>query len=272
MFFSAKFSSDRLVYDTLLHVGVHVGHSLSCTNIYAAWMILGLRQSIAIIDLNKFLFVFRVSLSFLERCIFRKRSIWFVNQDKTFEKYVRSPAISCGEFSSTIYWIRGLISNFNMALKARRRLLYLSDLVKMRKSMLSYFNFKLWFLTRSVRPGLLFVSNVLKSNFAISEAFSSSIPCIGIVDTNCYSQHITFALPGNDDSISCVVFYNLLISEFILYRKFVKVLVWFVYIRRPTRFVEFFSWALNGLFLRKFVSYSFLFDGSFSFNLYDLVK
>ena len=51
------------------------------------------------------------------------------------------------------------------------------------------------------------------------------IPCMGIVDTNTHAQSCSIAVPGNDDSIECIIFYNELVSEYILFRKFVYVFI-----------------------------------------------
>ena len=74
----------------------------------------------------------------------------------------------------------------------------------------------------------LFVSSVVRSYIACKEAFSLGIPAIGICDTDAHSQIVPLPLPGNDETMICLVFYNELISSYILYYKFRFVLVWFL--------------------------------------------
>jgi ribosomal protein S2 len=52
------------------------------------------------------------------------------------------------------------------------------------------------------------------------EAHKLKIPCLGIVDTDSPLKLVSIAIPGNDESILAVSFYNTLISTFILYKKF----------------------------------------------------
>jgi len=43
---------------------------------------------------------------------------------------------------------------------------------------------------------------------------------MAIVDTNTKSQSINLAIPGNDESLNCVIFYNEVVSNYILLCKF----------------------------------------------------
>jgi len=71
------------------------------------------------------------------------------------------------------------------------------------------------------------------------ETISLGIPCIGIVDSNTYTHVVSIALPGNDDSVECLVFYNEFISKFILLKKFSLILLWFFNIRKHKRLLAF---------------------------------
>jgi hypothetical protein len=87
-----------------------------------------------------------------------------VTQDKTFYRYSRYLAIKCGEFSSTLYWIRGMASNYDVINGSYfiRRPKY----VFMRKDKLYDLNYAEWFLTRLSWPGGVLVSSVFFSGFA----------------------------------------------------------------------------------------------------------
>jgi len=50
------------------------------------------------------------------------------------------------------------------------------------------------------------------------------VPCLGIVDSNTYSHVVNIAIPGNDDSLDCLVFYNEFISKYIMSKKFAYVI------------------------------------------------
>jgi ribosomal protein S2 len=57
------------------------------------------------------------------------------------------------------------------------------------------------------------------------EALSLGIFCLGIVDTNVKSQSVSIAVPGNDESLNSVIFYNNLICNYILLLKFKSVML-----------------------------------------------
>jgi ribosomal protein S2 len=66
----------------------------------------------------------------------------------------------------------------------------------------------------------VFISSVFTSAHPSKECSYASIPCLGIVDTN-ISGHITnMAIPGNDDSLDSMIFYNTHLSQYILEKKF----------------------------------------------------
>lgn len=61
--------------------------------------------------------------------------------------------------------------------------------------------------------------------FVVNEAKHACVPCLGITDTNAHPQMCSVAVPGNDDSLECVLFYNDIVAEHILYRKFVLIYI-----------------------------------------------
>jgi ribosomal protein S2 len=88
-------------------------------------------------------------------------------------------------------------------------------------------------------PGLIFVSSIKTHQIIVTECLVSGFLCLGILDTNTYSHNCILPIPGNDDSLACVSFYNELLSEYILYRKFVFVHLWFVNVRKKNRLIGF---------------------------------
>lgn len=232
----------NLNYNQLLLYGVHVGHSLSNTLLYSAWMVSAFRQSISIINLFKSIVMFRLSFLILTNIIAAYGPVWFINLDKSVDRYVRYAALNCGEFSVTNRWIRGSISNYRIVFNAYRRLMDLPGTVlsSKKKSFNNFFNN--WFLTRYSWPRAVFISSLHTSYFPAKEALSLKIPSISIVDTNSWTQATSIAIPGNDESLGCLVFYNDIMSNFILSRKFNLVSIWFFNIRSISRIVSFTDW------------------------------
>ena len=177
------------------------------------------------------------------------------------DRYVKAAALTCGEFCITNRWIRGSISNYRMVFNAYRRLKALSQLVlSSKKKSFSKF-FENWALSRYTWPRAVFISSLQYSYFSAKEAMSLKIPSIAIVDTNSWTQSTSIPIPGNDESLGCIIYYNDLISNFILSRKFNMVSIWYFNIRSISRVVKFTDWLFktysveNSSLLRNVVLY-----------------
>ena len=91
-------------------VGAHIGHTLKNTLRQASWMIYGYKWDLSIINLAFTVSSIKAGFTLVCGCSSKVRPFWFVTQDKSFYRYSRYLAIKCGEFSSTLYWIRGMAS------------------------------------------------------------------------------------------------------------------------------------------------------------------
>lgn len=234
-----------LNYNQLLMYGVHVGHSLSNTLLYSAWMISAFRKSISIINLFKSLTMFRISFLIISNIIALHNPIWFINLDKSTEHYVKQAALNCGELPITSRWIRGSISNYNTVFNAYKRLMKLSGIILSSKNKRFSSFFNNWYLSRYSWPRIIFISNINTSYYPSIEAMSLKIPSISIVDTDTWTQASSIAIPGNDESLGCLVFYNDIISGFILSRKFNLISLWFFNVRSISRITDFIDWVSN---------------------------
>jgi hypothetical protein len=76
----------------------------------------------------------------------------------------------------------------------------------------------------------------------IKEALRTGIPCITITDTLYTTDYILFPIPGNDQSVSAVDFYNQFIASIILRLKFVNIICWFINVRQNSRLISFNEW------------------------------
>lgn len=257
------YSFSNFYFYSLVSLGVHIGHRYYNSTIYAAWMIYAYRQDICIINLTKFIRYFRVGFTFIDGSLFRYRPVWFVNKDESFDKYVRYAANRCGEFSSSIYWINGLLSNFHVVSLALKKIYGFPGPSRSTRYNYLVSIFKNRISTRLTWPGSVFVSSVLNSYIVVNEATNARFPCLGIVDTNTLSQDCSIVIPGNDDSLDCVFFYNFMVSEYILYRKYFYIFSWFIRIREPKRVLNFDNWIISQLCFSNFsknseISFKFL--------------
>lgn len=117
-----------------------------------------------------------------------------------------------------------MLSNFRVVNKAYKRYSRITKLAYSRKRLFFNINYRNWFLTRFSWPGSVFITSVLSSYYMVNEARYARVPCVGIVDSNAECYGCTIAVPGNDDSLECVYFYNGIISDFIIKKKLIFVI------------------------------------------------
>ncbi len=238
-------STIKLVYWQLLLYGVHVGHSFSNSIIFSAWLTYTYRQNILIINLFKTVLMFKNGYVGLSAACHFSGPIWFINLHRSVELFVNYSAKLCGEFCYTTYWIHGLISNWLTlanTFKKLNRMVTTSH--KGQFSKLELESSPL-IMGRFSWPRATFISSVDTSPHPTKESLYLGIPCLGIVDTNVSGHIANIAIPGNDDALDCVVFYNTHISQYILEKKYGNISGWFTQIRKQKRMITFIDWVFN---------------------------
>lgn len=239
MIFSIRNLLDFTQYTQLVQHGIHIGHSYKNTLNINAWMVYGMRINLIILSLLLFKYHFRAASEIISFTSQFYRPVWFVNLDPFYDKIVKFAAMKCGEFFVSSDWIRGMVSNYRFVTTAFRKLKFYSELVFTRKDSLKEINFKNWAFTRFSWPRTLFVSSVHNSYLAVKESLSLSIPSLGIVDSNAFPQSVAVGIPGNDESIESLMYYNDVACNFVLRKKFKSVMLWFLNVRRTLRLKRF---------------------------------
>lgn len=231
----------KVVFTQVINYGVHLGHSIHSTLNFCSWMIKGQRQGIFLIDLFKFVYMFRAGFFILEKIIRGRGPIWFINLDKLAYLFVKYNAISCGEYWVTDYWIRGMISNYFIIKKSLKKIFNKFTPGLKQKDLLKRTHFVSWGFTRYSWPRAVFISNVLKSYGPCHEAHRLKIPSLGIVDTNTPHSLVGVAIPANDEASSALAFYNSFVSLFVLYTKYAFIHNWYLSSLRES-FFSFQEW------------------------------
>lgn len=173
----------------LFEARVHLGHKTGTWDPHMKPYLFGSRAGIHIIDLDKTLVNLRRALNVAGHVAYRNGIILFVNERSQFERIVQKAARDCGEYFNTQHWIGGTLTNSQMLLGT----LHLPDLI----------------IFLSVQP----------SKTGIKEAIMCNIPSIGVVDSDCNPNLITYPIPGNDDTPTAMSLYCDLFSEVILQAK-----------------------------------------------------
>ena len=181
-FFGVK---DMTTVRELFDARVHLGHKTGTWNPLMKPYLYGSRAGIHIIDLDKTLEHLRLALNVAGHIAYRNGIILFVNERSQFERLVQQAARDCGEYFISGRWRGGTLTNSHMLLRTLRL------------------------------PDIIVFLSLPPSKTAIKEAAMCCVPCVGIVDSDCNPNLITYPVPGNDDTPSAMKLYCRLFSEVI---------------------------------------------------------
>ena len=168
---------------------VHLGHKAGAWNPLMKDYIYGTRGGVHIIDLEQTWRHLNVALNVTAHVAYCNGIILFVNERSPFERVTQEAARGCGALFVVQKWRPGTLTNSYKLLSTLR----LPDLV----------------LFFSVPP----------SKTAIKEVAMCNIPAVGVLDTDCSPNLITYPVPGNDDSPPALQLYLRLFRDAITIAK-----------------------------------------------------
>lgn len=167
----------------LMRARVHMGHRTKLWNPRMAQYLLGHRNGMHIIDLDKTIPLMRraltaVSLMAEHDCTF----LWLGPRDVQKAKIIEREARLAGAYTiDGARWIGGTLTNPISSQQVER------------------FNYRV--------PDCLFVVDVNRHIPALKEARVVGIPTIGIADSDCDPTFLTYPIPGNDDNALAIFLY-----------------------------------------------------------------
>jgi small subunit ribosomal protein S2 len=202
----------------LLEAGVHFGHETKRWDPKMKPYIFGARDGIYIIDLQKTVQMFKVAYEFVKDVAARGEHVLFVGTKKQAHESIREEATRCNMFYVNHRWLGGMLTNYQTIKKSIDRLNRLEQMrneeifnLLPKKEVLQLEKERIR-LERSLGgikmmdrlPGAVFIVDVKKEKIAVHETKKLGIPSIGIVDSNCNPEEITYPIPGNDDAIRAI--------------------------------------------------------------------
>ncbi|MFH1841821.1 MAG: 30S ribosomal protein S2 [bacterium] len=205
----------------LLQAGVHFGHQTRKWNPKMKPYIFIARGGIYIIDLQKTLAALKRACNFLKEVGKKNGSVLFVGTKKQAKVAIKEYAEQCGMPYVTERWLGGMLTNYATIYKSVQRL---EDIEAMMQDgrMENFSKKEQLEISRSYEkliknlggirkmkglPDALFVVDTCEEETAVREARKLGIPVIGIVDTNCDPNLITYPIPGNDDAIRAITLF-----------------------------------------------------------------
>ena len=202
----------------LLEAGVHFGHQTRRWNPKMKPYIYTERNGIYIIDLQKTVGMVDDAYNAVGDIVAKGGKILFVGTKKQAQDAIRTEAVRCGMYYVNERWLGGMLTNFRTIQSRIRRmkdieamaedgtfeLLPKKEVLNLKKE-----HEKLEKNLGGIRdmqklPDAIFVVDPKKERICIQEAHTLNIPLIGICDTNCDPEELSYVIPGNDDAIRAV--------------------------------------------------------------------
>ena len=202
----------------LLEAGVHFGHQTRRWNPKMAPYIYTERNGIHIIDLQKSVGMVDTAYEAIKNIVANGGTILFVGTKKQAQEAGKDEAIRSGMYYVNERWLGGMLTNFKTI---KSRIAKLKEYEKMsedgtfdvlpKKEVIQIK--KAWekleknlggIKEMKKLPDAIFVVDPKKERICIQEAHTLDIPVIGIADTNCDPNELTYVIPGNDDAIRAV--------------------------------------------------------------------
>jgi small subunit ribosomal protein S2 len=199
----------------LLEAGMHFGHQTRRWNPKMRRFILGERNGIYIIDLNKTLAGLEEAYGYVRDLVAKGGIVLFVGTKKQTQGPIATYARACGMPFVNERWLGGMLTNFATissrtgklreyeameragdfeAMPKKEALKHRRELEKLRRNLGGIRD-----LDRL--PDTVFVIDTKKEHIAVTEANKLGMPIVAVVDTNCDPDVITYVIPGNDDAI-----------------------------------------------------------------------
>ncbi len=199
----------------LLEAGVHFGHQTRRWNPKMRRYIFGERDGIHIIDLQQTEKLLATAQEFAAGVAARGGTVLFVGTKKQARDSIQEAAEAAGMPYIQLRWLGGLLTNFQTISKRTKRLHDLLDWTENgtlellpTRERIAAINEREKLMTNlgGVRdmqrpPDAIFIVDLKTEAIAVREAQRLRIPIIGLVDTNCDPDGISYVIPGNDDGM-----------------------------------------------------------------------
>lgn len=177
--------------EDLFNARVHLGHKEGSLDNKMKPFLFGSRLGHLVFDLDITAYHLRKALNFAAHIAYNDGVILFILRGSQNSQIVEQTAQECREFSHTRTWKHGLFTNSVRQFGCVTRLPDLCIFINT-------------------------LNDVLAQHGAVVECAKMVIPTIGVVDSNCDPNLITYPIPGNDDTPSAIKLYCKLFKEAIL--------------------------------------------------------
>ncbi len=218
------------VLKQLLESGVHFGHQTRRWNPKMKRFIFGERSGIYIIDLEKTKEQLNIAQDFIRSLAAQGGIVLFVGTKKQAKDVIAAEALRAGMPYINSRWMGGLLTNFQTVRKSLDKLRKIEKMAEdgtldnLKKKEVSRLNKEKDRLLRDLGgirdmkelPKAIFVVDSKREEIAVQEANRLHIPVIGLIDTNCDPDFISYPIPGNDDAMKSIRYITSVIANDII--------------------------------------------------------
>lgn len=214
----------------LLEAGVHFGHQSRRWNPKMKRFIFGERGGIYIIDLEKSVDRLNAARDYIRDVAAKGGKILFVGTKKQAQQVIEEEAVRSEMYYVKNRWMGGLLTNLETVKKSVKKLVeiekmektgVINRLTKKEASLLVKEKERLIRDLGGIRemftpPAAMIIVDTKKEEIAVAEANRLGIPVVGLIDTNCDPDVITYPIPGNDDAVKSIKFIVGLLSDSVI--------------------------------------------------------
>ncbi|MDF1811105.1 MAG: 30S ribosomal protein S2 [Verrucomicrobiales bacterium] len=202
----------------LVEAGVHFGHQSRKWNPKMRNYILGEKNNVHLINLEKTVEQIDTASAFLADLVAKNKKILFVGCKRQAQDAVREAAEATGQFYVNHRWLGGTLTNLETVRRSVGRMEYLENLAKspefkkMSKKELASLNrlkTKLQLRLGGIRamdkaPDALVIVDSAREYNAVNEALKLKIPIVAMVDSNADPDQVQYPIVSNDDAIRSI--------------------------------------------------------------------
>ncbi len=200
-------------YNTLLRLGVHVGHKISVCKHTILPYIIGYWKGISLLDVNKIVLALEYTLNIIHKSALSNEKVLFFFSGSSFSR-LDNVLAQIDQYLVFDYCYGGLISNWSTVMLGIKRLRYYNYRISSIKNvrLKNFYRRKRSALLKtgltyaSVWPSYIVLFCDHRKSTVAFEANTLDIPVIGVLDSNADTSFIDYVIPAGGDTQSCYRF------------------------------------------------------------------
>ncbi len=208
----------NLSVEEMSRAGLQFGHKKSRVHPKMKRFLLGVRNTVFIIDLDKAKGELSAALEYMQSLVAQGKDILFVGTKTQFKKMVKETAVACDMPYANERWLGGTFTNFKII---KKRIDYYKELErkvasgefeKYTKKEQAGIQKEIKVLEKKLGgiksmekiPEAIFVVDMEKDKLAVKEARQNGVKVVGIADVNIDPDVADYSIIANDDAMSSV--------------------------------------------------------------------